>query len=119
MRRVFVADRIKSRRWSKTNTGFQAFKLSGFQLVKAKKYLGSLGLVCALLLSYGAAQEAYYPATPGLTWTYSNGETQSLSGPRDFNGKALSFCCTRSRVPPQPKITSFTTRVAGVYLGRQ
>ena len=60
---------------------------SGFQLFEARSYL-VLSLACALLLCFGTAQEAYYPATPGLTWTYSNGETQSLSGPRDFGGQS-------------------------------
>lgn len=45
-------------------------------------------VILTLFLYLGTAQEAYYPATPGLTWTYSNGETQSLSGPRDFSGQS-------------------------------
>lgn len=28
----------------------------------------------------------YYPAAEGLSWTYSSGETQVMSGPRDFGG---------------------------------
>ena len=72
-------------RFSKMSLGFQAFKLSSFRFFKVSRYLG---LVYALLFCYGTAQEAYYPATPGLTWTYSNGETQSLSGPRDFSGQS-------------------------------
>lgn len=43
-----------------------------------------------LLCSSGAAQAAYYPSAPGLSWTYSNGETQTLSGPREFNGQSVT-----------------------------
>lgn len=46
-------------------------------------------LVMAVLLVAGpaAAQtQDYYPSTPGSSWTYSNGETQILSGPRDVLG---------------------------------
>jgi hypothetical protein len=38
-----------------------------------------------------SAQEAYYPARDGLSWTYSNGETQMLSGSRDVSGQAASI----------------------------
>lgn len=45
---------------------------------------------CAWLLLLVAtsalAQPAYYPSEAGLSWTYSNGETQTLSGPRDVGG---------------------------------
>jgi hypothetical protein len=46
-------------------------------------------LLFAVLLLAGVAvsqQQAYYPNTPGTSWTYSSGETQTLSGPRDFEG---------------------------------
>ena len=40
-----------------------------------------------LFLATALAQPAnYYPNTPGTTWTYSSGETQTLSGPREFEG---------------------------------
>lgn len=45
-------------------------------------------LLAALLLG-GALGQGYYPAAPGYSWTYSSGETQALSGPRDFNGKQV------------------------------
>ncbi|MEX2501765.1 MAG: hypothetical protein WD336_05265 [Trueperaceae bacterium] len=32
------------------------------------------------------AQDGYFPSAPGTTWTYDNGETQTLSGPRDVDG---------------------------------
>lgn len=41
-------------------------------------------------LGAGLAQQAYYPSEPGLSWTYSNGETQTLSGPRDVLGGAMT-----------------------------
>ncbi len=45
-----------------------------------------------LLLLTGAvgAQEAYYPSREGLSWTYSNGETQTLGGQRDFGGQPVT-----------------------------
>ena len=45
-------------------------------------------LLFILLLSVAAAQE-YHPQQPGFSWTYTNGETQILSGPRDFNGQQV------------------------------
>jgi hypothetical protein len=49
-----------------------------------------LALVLATLLlgasGVGSAQDDYYPSQPGASWTYSNGETQTLSGPRDVLG---------------------------------
>jgi hypothetical protein len=44
----------------------------------------ALALACAL--GAAVAQAGYYPAQPGMSWTYSNGETQTLSGPRDVLG---------------------------------
>lgn len=43
------------------------------------------GLLFALLATNAAAQ-GYYPAEAGLSWTYSSGETQTISGPRNFQG---------------------------------
>ncbi|MDZ7800159.1 MAG: hypothetical protein U5K81_05120 [Trueperaceae bacterium] len=45
-------------------------------------------LAACLLLAGGlaAAQGSYYPDTPGVSWTYSNGETQTLGGPREVLG---------------------------------
>jgi hypothetical protein len=43
------------------------------------------------LLALASAQEAYYPARDGLSWTYSNGETQMLSGSRDVSGQVASI----------------------------
>ena len=45
-------------------------------------------VAASLLLTTGAAwaQQGYYPSAPGLSWTYSNGETQTLSGPREVLG---------------------------------
>ncbi len=41
-------------------------------------------LAVALLLGVAAAQSAYFPQQIGLSWTYSNGETQTFSGTRDL-----------------------------------
>ena len=45
----------------------------------------SLAVVAALSAS-AVAQQSYYPSAAGLSWTYSNGETQTLSGPREVLG---------------------------------
>ncbi|MDQ3396573.1 MAG: hypothetical protein M3511_02170 [Deinococcota bacterium] len=48
------------------------------------------GVVLALLLRGAVfAQEGYFPARVGLSWTYSNGETQTLSGTRTFEGEEV------------------------------
>jgi hypothetical protein len=41
-----------------------------------------------LASSFGGSALArdYFPADNGMSWTYSSGETQVLSGPRDLNG---------------------------------
>ena len=36
-----------------------------------------------------AAAQSYYPNQAGLSWTYSSGETQQLSGPRDIGGREV------------------------------
>lgn len=46
------------------------------------------GVLLALTAAVAAAQ-GYYPATPGYSWTYSSGETQSISGPRELSGRSL------------------------------
>ncbi len=48
-----------------------------------------LTLLAAAALSLAAAQQQYYPHAPGLSWTYSSGETQTLSGPRTINGREV------------------------------
>jgi len=50
--------------------------------------LRTLALVVALALALAGVVHAqgYYPSDAGLSWTYSSGETQQLSGPRDFGG---------------------------------
>ena len=48
---------------------------------------GALAALLALCLAAAAsAQQGYFPSEPGSSWTYSNGETQTLSGPRDVLG---------------------------------
>jgi hypothetical protein len=44
-----------------------------------------------VFLNPASAQESYYPARDGLSWTYSNGETQMLSGSQDVSGQAASI----------------------------
>lgn len=38
-------------------------------------------------MTYATAQEAYYPSRDGLSWTYSNGETQTFSGSKVIEGQ--------------------------------
>ena len=40
----------------------------------------------AWLLGVALAQPGYYPSEAGMSWTYANGETQTLSGPREVLG---------------------------------
>lgn len=40
----------------------------------------------AVVLSAAALANDYYPRGEGLSWTYSSGETQTMSGPRTWNG---------------------------------
>ncbi len=51
----------------------------------------SLVLVYTLLaaLMSSAAAQSYFPSEPGMSWTYSSGETQTFSGPRDLSGRQL------------------------------
>lgn len=49
--------------------------------------VGLLASVLVLLSGVATAQQNdYYPSAPGLSWTYSNGETQILGGPREVLG---------------------------------
>jgi hypothetical protein len=50
-----------------------------------------LAFFTLVAFSGALAQESYYPARDGLTWTYSNGETQMMSGSRDVSGQAASI----------------------------
>ncbi len=46
-------------------------------------------LVIFTATSVASAQESYFPNRDGLSWTYSNGETQTLTGPRLVNGQSV------------------------------
>ncbi len=43
-------------------------------------------LLILALVAPAATAQGYYPAGQGYSWTYSSGETQTLSGPREVNG---------------------------------
>lgn len=50
--------------------------------------LAGAALIVALASAFASAQsQSYYPSAAGLSWTYSSGETQALSGPRPMNGR--------------------------------
>jgi|GEM_PF-564521 len=52
--------------------------------------VGMAASMGSLLLAAGvAAAQGYYPDQPGMSWTYSSGETQTLSGPRDLGGRQV------------------------------
>lgn len=53
-----------------------------------KSVLVRAATLLALLVPVALAQD-YYPAGAGYSWTYSSGETQTLSGPRDMNGVSV------------------------------
>ena len=54
------------------------------------KAVSRLIVLSILLLSgLSLAQDGYYPNEAGLSWTYSSGETQQLSGPRDVGGRQV------------------------------
>ncbi len=42
-----------------------------------------------LCLALAQTPDNYYPASDGLSWTYSSGETQQLSGPREQAGRSV------------------------------
>lgn len=48
-----------------------------------------LAALLALTWASAAAPDGYYPATSGLSWTYSSGETQQLAGPRTVDGRSV------------------------------
>ena len=49
-----------------------------------------LALVVVWVLSAASFANDYYPRGEGLSWTYSSGETQTMSGTRDWNGLEVS-----------------------------
>lgn len=58
--------------------------------LRPRVWLSVVALVALLAGSLAAAQpQAYYPSAPGLSWTYSSGETQTLSGPRTMNSREV------------------------------
>lgn len=61
---------------------------SGVASLHGPSWPFSLFLLAVLLLAgtAWAQEEDYYPSSDGLSWTYSSGETQTLSGPREFEG---------------------------------
>lgn len=58
------------------------------RIVRTVRILASV--VVVLAASGAWAQDAYYPQAPGTSWTYDSGETQTLSGPREVDGVALT-----------------------------
>lgn len=65
-------------------------------------------LLAAYAFGAATAQNAYYPSASGLSWTYSNGETQTLSGPRDvLGGSFLILTHYFSGVPVSEEILAY------------
>ncbi len=46
----------------------------------------TLAVALAVAAQAASAPTGYYPAKAGLSWTYSSGETQQMSGPRKVDG---------------------------------
>ena len=51
--------------------------------------MARLLLALMLLLAGSGLAQQYHPQQEGYSWTYTNGETQTMSGPRDFNGQQV------------------------------
>lgn len=61
------------------------------------------------ILAVAVAQPSYYPSDPGMSWTYSNGETQMLTGPRDvLGGSRMILTHYFTGVPVSEEILSFS-----------
>lgn len=54
-----------------------------------RRTLRAARLLALLACLATAAGQDYFPAEPGYAWTYSNGETQTLSGPREVDGERV------------------------------
>lgn len=50
------------------------------------RLIALLVLLVGLAAAAAAAPPGYFPSRAGLSWTYSSGETQRLSGPREVDG---------------------------------
>lgn len=46
-------------------------------------------LVLFLLLTASAWAQEYFPQRAGMSWTFDNGQTQTLSGPRELHGQQV------------------------------
>jgi hypothetical protein len=55
----------------------------------ARSVVRCLTLLIAWLACTLAWAAGYHPAEAGFSWTYDSGETQMLSGPRDFDGQQV------------------------------
>ena len=71
-------------------------------------------LVLLLVSGLAAAQEDYYPSRDGLSWTYSNGDTQTLSGPREVEGRSLMVFL--HSLAGQPVSEDYLVYDGGVFL---
>lgn len=80
----------------------------------ARGPLGALLATLSLALAtLAAAQNDYYPSHPGASWTYSNGETQMLSGPREvLDGSYMILTHYFGGVPVSEEILAFQGGVA-------
>ncbi len=77
-------------------------------LWRARLFSVLVTLLASLPLGFAQAPSGYYPATPGLAWTYDNGETQSLSGPIETEtGPRMRLTHAFDGVPVSEEILSF------------
>ena len=77
-----------------------------------RRRLSALFLLVSLTLA--TAQEGYYPARDGLSWTYSNGDTQTLSGPREVGGRQVMVFL--HSLEGQPVSEDYLVYEGGVFL---
>ncbi|CAN5826506.1 hypothetical protein BH24DEI2_BH24DEI2_26550 [soil metagenome] len=74
----------------------------------------SSALLLVLSLTLALAQEGYYPSRDGLSWTYSNGDTQTLNGPREVGGRQVMVFL--HSLEGQPVSEDYLVYEGGVFL---
>jgi hypothetical protein len=93
--------------------------------VRVARPLATLAAALMLVLAgVASAQDDYYPSRSGVSWTYSNGETQTLSGPREvLGGRYMILTHYFGGVPVSEEIlafqggvTSFGTAAGGAIM---
>ncbi|MDQ3461301.1 MAG: hypothetical protein M3498_18720 [Deinococcota bacterium] len=75
-----------------------------------------LVFLLVFLLGLALAQEAYFPAREGLSWTYSNGETQAFGATEVFDGyEVLVFTHSFGGNPVSEDYLSYTAEAVRLH----